>query len=577
MTWTHPSPEFEEAVAAVCHGTASEAQRHRLGELLRSDPAARDEYLVRIELHSRLASDPELFATSNTQNPDWAIPLTPRTLEAPSQPQPAKARKAVSTKWVLAMAACLTLLCGVTALLYWRLIAQRLGPTSRAVAVLNRTVNARWNPSDRPPRLGAPLEPGRFRLDSGLAQIVFYNGARVAIEGPTVIQIKSSAEAILDDGKLTAEVPPQARGFRVIAPRLDVTDLGTSFGLNISGERTELHVFAGQVEFRANGGVTNHSLTAGNATAAEGPNPPRRIAVDPAEFGSLFDLQAKSVAADALRYDQWRGANQRLRLDPALWVHFDFEHGSPSDWRLPNAGALKTSVPDATIVGCQWQEGRWPTKPALEFRSVSDRVRLSVPGTCDSLTLATWVRVQGLDRPINSLFMSDGFAPGTVHWVLRNDGVLGLTVIGAKASHQILASPPVLTVDQFGIWTHLAVVLDGRAKQVTHYLNGQPISRHPVRIAPPFQVGNAELGNWNAVGFPGNDPFLIRNFSGVMDEFCLFGRALTSGEIRGLYSDGKPQADAIASLGKDPAAELHPAPHAQSHTHTAQTTPTTPR
>jgi hypothetical protein len=62
-------------------------------------------------------------------------------------------------------------------------------------------------------------------------------------------------------------------------------------------------------------------------------------------------------------------------------------------------------------------------------------------------------------------------------------------------------------------------------------------------VAPPFRFGTAELRNWNAVGFPGNDPFLIRNFSGVMDEFCLFGRALSDAEVQGLYADGKPQSD----------------------------------
>src|SRR5947207_7903177 len=45
----------------------------------------------------------------------------------------------------------------------------------------------------------------------------------------------------------------------------------------------------------------------------------------------------------------------------------------------------------------QWVEGRWPDKHALEFRSVSDRVRVSVPREFESLTLAPWVRVQGLD------------------------------------------------------------------------------------------------------------------------------------------------------------------------------------
>jgi hypothetical protein len=36
---------------------------------------------------------------------------------------------------------------------------------------------------------------------------------------------------------------------------------------------------------------------------------------------------------------------------------------------------------------------------------------------------------------------------------------------------------------------------------------------------------------------------MIRNFSGAMDEFCLFQRAFSGGEIRTLYSAGKPQPD----------------------------------
>ena len=63
-----------------------------------------------------------------------------------------------------------------------------------------------------------------------------------------------------------------------------------------------------------------------------------------------------------------------------------------------------------------------------------------------------------------------------------------------------------------------------------------------------FRIGAAELGNWNASGFPDNDPSLIRNFSGAMDEFWLFDRALNGDEIRALYSAGKPQPDSVTEL-----------------------------
>jgi len=314
------------------------------------------------------------------------------------------------------------------------------------------------------------------------------------------------------------------------------------FALDVKKGETELHVFKGRVEFEDARGSAKQSLQEGTGAVAESSRPPRLINANEAAFASLFELRDKSAAAESSRYDQWRAASLRLNQDASLLVHFDFENAAPSDWRLRNASCESAAVPDGTIVGCQWVEGRWPTKRALEFRGLSDRVRLSVPGEFDSLTLAAWVRVQGLDRQFNSLFMCDGFDAGTLHWLIRKDGVTGLTVIGpGPGNYQIVTSPPVLPLEQFGMWLHLAVVLDGNAKRVSHYRNGQMVSEKELRIRPPFRIGPAELGNWNARGFPEDEPSMIRNFSGAMDEFCLFSRALPAAEIRALYSNDKSQ------------------------------------
>jgi hypothetical protein len=222
----------------------------------------------------------------------------------------------------------------------------------------------------------------------------------------------------------------------------------------------------------------------------------------------------------------------------------DLENLGDSDWTLRNAAEKSKSVPEATIIGCQRVEGRWPEKQALEFQTVNDRVRLAVPGNFDSLTLSAWVRVKGLDRQFNSLFMCDGFEPGTIHWLIRNDGVLSLTVKGAgPRSFQIMASFPVLTLDKLGMWTHLAVVLDGKAMQLVHYVNGYPVARHKVRLGPPYRLGSAELGNWNARVGPNPTPSFIRNLGASLDEFELFSRALSDAEVLKLFTEGKPEAD----------------------------------
>jgi hypothetical protein len=548
MKLAFPSPEFEDAVAAACHGSAAEAEMRALNELLRSNPGARDEYLMRVELHTRLASEPDLFCQSVSEN---AVPLVAadvRRLKSPAPkdqslltsaatiPQAPRRRLAR----VLALAACLLLTAAGVWGLWTRRPAARNGATSTAVAMLTRAVDARWDQSTPSLQVGSALEPGWLRLKSGLAQVVFYSGARVVIEGPAELRLVSPSEAACPTGRLVAEVPPPARGFRLQTDQLSVVDLGTLFGIDATPGQTEVHVFKGTVEL-VSGTSARQSLGEGRAAVAQGMAPLRLMAASAAAFAPIFRFQERSLASEAIRHEEWRAASARLNQDPTLVVHLDFENLDPADWRLRNAAEKSQPVPEATIVGCQRAEGRWREKQALEFQSVNDRVRLAVPGEFEALTLSAWVCIKGLDRQFNSLFMCDGFEPGTVHWLIRNDGVLGLTVIGPGSGNvQIVATPPVLTLDKFGMWLHLAVVLDGKARQVVHYVNGAPVSRQALKLGPPFRVGSAELGNWDARNGPKAAPSEIRNLSGSLDDFELFSRGLTDAEVRELYTKGKP-------------------------------------
>lgn len=544
MTLSFPSPAFDDAVAAVCHGSATEAEMSALNVLLRSDPRARDEYLLRIELHSRLASEPDLFPQA--VDPAAVCPLpairdvSQGTWRGPRAPVPIVRGTRRTLGQVVALAACLVLAAVGVWNFGFRQPAVRRNAASTAVAVLTRAVDARWTQSTDAPRLGRALEPGWLRLESGLAQIVFYSGARVVVEGPAALHLVSPTEAACRTGRLLVEVPQPARGFRLKTEQLEVVDLGTAFGIDATAERTEVHVFKGKVELLSSPGA-REPLDEGQAAVVRGSAPPQRMAASPAAFASLRELQRRSLASEAIRYDLWQLTGARRNQDPSLVVRLGFDDLSGVDWTLRNAAEGNHAVPDATIVGCRRAEGRWREKPALDFQGLHDRVRLVVPGDFGALTLSTWVSVKGLERQFNSLFMCDGFEPGTIHWLIRHDGVLGLTVIGpGSGQFQILRSPPVVTPDQFGLWLHLAVVLDGTAGQVVHYVNGSPVARHALEVAPPFRIGPAELGNWNARTGADPAPFLIRHLSGSLDEFELFGRALSDEEIRELYADGTP-------------------------------------
>lgn len=57
-----PSPGFDDAISAVCHGTASDSDVATFHALLQASEAARDEYLWEVEIHARLASVSSLQA-----------------------------------------------------------------------------------------------------------------------------------------------------------------------------------------------------------------------------------------------------------------------------------------------------------------------------------------------------------------------------------------------------------------------------------------------------------------------------------------------------------------------------------
>jgi hypothetical protein len=177
----------------------------------------------------------------------------------------------------------------------------------------------------------------------------------------------------------------------------------------------------------------------------------------------------------------------------------------------------------------------------LEFRRVSDRVRLHVPGEFESLTLAVWVRVDALPNLNNALLMADGWDEGAVHWQIGEGGKLVLGIQGrgreGNAHYHALG---VFTPERFGQWVHLAVAYDQAGGRVTHYVDGRPVAQSPTRFDIPLRVGDAELGNWNIATHRDKHP--IRHFSGCMDEFVLFARALSDAEVERLYSQGRPPA-----------------------------------
>jgi Concanavalin A-like lectin/glucanases superfamily len=410
-------------------------------------------------------------------------------------------------------------------------IAHNEAATS-SVAVLTRGVNMVWDRAGAAPVVNAPLSPGLLRLKSGVVEIEFYQGARLCVEGPAEVRLVSAGEAFCSYGRFSAHVPPPARGFRIGTPKGDVVDLGTDFGLDLSGGSPELHVFKGEVELHQPK-TQMRKLTGGFATALDQPAGAPSLLADASAFAFSHELGARVNAAQRQSFERWQEAGARWNDDPDLRMRFDFqeENGARS---LRNAAVRGQEIASGTIVGCAWTEGRWPGKRALQFGSVSDRVRLSIPYEFPQLTMAAWVQLHSVNPGRSSLFMCEGWEYGGMHWQILHDGSLCLGIAGEthKGGDDYI-SPVIFTPDFLGQWVHLAVVYDTAGGEVRHYVNGECVSRHPVKNRTVITPRLAELGNWNPVLAEWRQR-PVRNFVGSMDDFSLVARAMTDGEIRTL-------------------------------------------
>jgi len=424
------------------------------------------------------------------------------------------------------------------------------------VATLTRGTAVVWEGQTNAVEIGSALPAGWLRLKAGAVQIEFYDGARVILEGPAAFQLVSAGEARLDFGKLSAHVPEPAHGFRVYTPDVTVTDLGTEFGLNRQrAQPVKVEVFEGKVEVATDSTNRARVLNAGQGVQVSARRMQPMSSIDRLAFLSAQELARRELLELSLRFQGWRQEDQSLDTDPATLVHLNFEDQRNLERNLVNRAANPLAPSRAMIFGCDWGEGRWPGKTALEFNGVADRVKMQVPGEFQSLTYLAWLRVDSLPNPRNAIARVDAFQAGETHWeILRNGRVeLAVRQKGGKTEWDHLMSLPVITPERFGKWLQLAAVYDGPAGKMTLYLNGKRISSKAVSRRHPLTLGTLELGNWSPLSPRADANYRIRDFHGRMDEFALLSRPLSAKEISQLYDAGKPrETTAVAELPPSP-------------------------
>lgn len=240
-----PDRELAELLASWHDGDLTNEQRERLTARLETEPSARRAFREATRFEALL----------HTEFPDSVVHF----------PTPAKTWYRRSVVW-LAAAACLTLVAGLA--MRFRGNDQQpreIVRTPMDDAEIRQTGSSliKSTPVARVTSLrdassegnalqltsGALLSPGTVQLTSGTAELTFFSGARVTLQGPCKLQLKSDYRATLLQGKLTAQVPRQAIGFTIHTPGGQLRDLGTAFAINVNGNGdADIHVLDGKVE-----------------------------------------------------------------------------------------------------------------------------------------------------------------------------------------------------------------------------------------------------------------------------------------------------------------------------------------
>jgi len=237
----------------------------------------------------------------------------------------------------------------------------------------------------------------------------------------------------------------------------------------------------------------------------------------PDGFGRYF------VAADATgNYDAWRTSTSTA-------VRQDY----PGQFGSPTVGGIRFA-------------GGGSTTSFINIDPISGMVS-------GDFTIAGWIKPETLTN-VPTLFADWGSSFSSQSFVMRltkpdSESPYGLTFIlsaNGSGSRLVNGTYGSIVTDQ---WQHVAVTYDqlGPTTAVANwYINGSLAGTQNVTAASVVPYGPAGSAYTFARDFSGNTYY---NYNGLMDEFWVFDRALTSGEIGELVANNLvPEPNGFALL-----------------------------
>ena len=526
-------------------GKIESHQIDALNDLLRRNPAARQLLIQQTTLESQLRE--MALAEANATTPLFSPP-----------------RRRGNARPLLALAAVLVLAALLLPLSPFSLMRDKQplaidGPistpvvTADPVAILKAATHVKWQETAM--ATGTPLTPGWLRIDAGTLQIEFLSGARLLVTGPAALRLDSENSAFLESGTASAYVPEPAHGFLLESPKLLVKDLGTSFGLKVGqGQETEVHCFDGSVELFTDAQRRNAQLLLADEALQWRDTKFEKVPVRRSEFPSGKAVSLAASAEIEGRRQQWQAFNRQLASHPRTELLYTFDQEQEWSRSVKNHAAKAKPGTNASLVGAAWSTGRWMGKSGLEFRTRGDRLRFTLPGSFEEITMSAWLRVDSLPNDYNALLLPSRYQRGCVHWNIERGGELRLTQIRDefpridRAHWNGPISSAGLSSLDLGRWLHLVTTYHSKTGEVVHYRDGVIVGRGAFHDHLPVVFGPMEFGNWGADGKTRDNAWVLhqptshrkRHFVGRLDHLLIQSRIASPAEIAEMYRLGQP-------------------------------------
>jgi hypothetical protein len=210
--------------------------------------------------------------------------------------------------------------------------------------------------------------------------------------------------------------------------------------------------------------------------------------------------------------------------------------GLVSWWTANNSAADAMGLNNATLSNVTYTTGE--VGKAFSFNGLNGWAALGDPSSLaftQSFTIEGWIKVNGLPTNYNFgsiMFRGDdrgGLDPYQL--VIQPNGDVQFQINSTTAGASVQAPIPT------GQFVHVAATLDDGTGAMTLYENGAVVAQTTTTVRPfgaldPTQQPGVGFGNSNALSnydVP---------FNGLIDELSVYNRALTAGEVLGIYKAG---------------------------------------